>query len=149
MTNLISILFILIEIFSSVHAKVGGGGGRRSFNDFKLGSLIGRFSSDGVAVKGLNAFWQCVHWKNSRQSLNRNSKFIIFHKPFHGFGDGFACRQAAANSWQQEYLFFTHLFTGFAKFFSCRPEAGILGSNDILCSHATLFRGILRSFFAN
>ena len=67
-TNLFSILCILIEIFSRVHAKVGGGsGGGRIFNDFKLGTLIGRFSNDGVAVKGLNAFWQCVHWKNSRK----------------------------------------------------------------------------------
>ena len=49
-TSLISILRILIEILSPAHAKRG------SFSDFKFGTFVGRFSSDGVAsmaVKGL------------------------------------------------------------------------------------------------
>ena len=45
-TSLLSVLCILLEVLSSVHAKRGN-----SFNDFKLGTSVGRFSSDGV--KGL------------------------------------------------------------------------------------------------
>ena len=51
-TNLLSVLRILTEIFSHAHAK-----GVQSRNDFKFGIFIGRFLSDGVAikaVKGLN-----------------------------------------------------------------------------------------------
>ena len=56
----------LIEIFARVHAKcvcvcvcvcVCGGGG---VTDFKLGTFIGRFQSDGassMAVKGLNWYF--------------------------------------------------------------------------------------------
>ena len=44
-------LCILIEVLSCAHAKGG-----KSLNDFKFGSFIGRFQSDGaasMAVKGL------------------------------------------------------------------------------------------------
>ena len=50
-TNLLSILSILIYIFSRAHAKGG-----KSHNDFKFGTLTGSFPSDGAAskaVKGL------------------------------------------------------------------------------------------------
>ena len=43
----------LIEIILRAHAKGGGGGG---LNDFKSGTFIGRFPSDGAAstaAKGL------------------------------------------------------------------------------------------------
>ena len=49
-TNLLLILCILIEIFSRAHA-LGG-----SLNDFKFGTFIDNFQSDGAAskaVKGL------------------------------------------------------------------------------------------------
>ena len=52
-TNLLSILCILIEL-SRCHVKRGGGGG--SFNDFKFGIFIGRFPNDcaaSMAVKEL------------------------------------------------------------------------------------------------
>ena len=52
-TNLLSILCILTEILSLTHAK---GGKKRGHNDFKFGTLIGRFLSDGaasIAAKGL------------------------------------------------------------------------------------------------
>ena len=52
-TNLLSILHILIEILSRVHTKVG----KTSFNDFIFGTFVGRFPSDSkasMAVKGLN-----------------------------------------------------------------------------------------------
>ena len=50
-TNLLSTLCILIEIFSPAHAK-----GEKKLNDFKFGTFTGRFPSDGaasMAVKGL------------------------------------------------------------------------------------------------
>ena len=50
-TNLLSLLRILVEIFSRAHPKGGKGP-----DDFKCGFCIGRFESDGaasVAVKGL------------------------------------------------------------------------------------------------
>ena len=52
-------LWILIEILSRDYVK--GGKGR---NDFKFGTFVGRFSSDGaanLAVKGLKVEWGCVH----------------------------------------------------------------------------------------
>ena len=51
-TSLLSILCILVEILSRAQAKTG-----ESLNDFKFGTSVGRFSSDGAAstaVKGLN-----------------------------------------------------------------------------------------------
>ena len=51
-TNLLLILFILVEILLRVHAKRG-----KSLNDFKFGTSVSRFSSDGaarMAVKGLS-----------------------------------------------------------------------------------------------
>ena len=73
-TNLLSILHMLIEIFSRAHAGRGEGGGRqtdrqtetdrqrqrqteKSLNGFKFGTFSGRFPRDGAAnmtVKGLN-----------------------------------------------------------------------------------------------
>ena len=53
-TNLHSILWVLVEVFSRAHAKSG-----KSLNDFKFGTSIGRFSSDGAArtaVKGSKSF---------------------------------------------------------------------------------------------
>ena len=50
-TNLLSILSILIEILSGAHAK-----GAKSLNGFEFDSFIGRFQTDGaerMAVKGL------------------------------------------------------------------------------------------------
>ena len=49
--NLLSLLCILIEVFSRAHAKE-----KKSLNNFKFGTFIGSFSSDHVtsmAVKGL------------------------------------------------------------------------------------------------
>ena len=55
-TNLLPVLWILIEILSPDHVKWGQG-----LNDFKFGTFLGRFWSDGaasMAVKGLRArFW--------------------------------------------------------------------------------------------
>ena len=50
MTNLISVLCVLIEFLSRAHVE-----GKRLY-DFKFGNFIGRFPSDGaasMAVKGL------------------------------------------------------------------------------------------------
>ena len=50
-TNLLSILCILIEILSLAHAKE-----EKSFNDLKFGIFTGRFLSDctvSMAMKGL------------------------------------------------------------------------------------------------
>ena len=50
-TNLLSILCILIDISSRAHAK-----GKKDLNVFKFGTFVGRFPSDGetsMAVKGL------------------------------------------------------------------------------------------------
>ena len=52
-TNLLSVLCILIEILSHTHAKGWEGG---TLNNFKFGTFISRFQSDGMgsmAVKGL------------------------------------------------------------------------------------------------
>ena len=49
--NLLSILCILIQILLCAHAKGGKG-----LNDFKFGTFVDRFQSDGaasMAVKGL------------------------------------------------------------------------------------------------
>ena len=49
-TNLFSILCILIEILSRAHAK-----GKKSLKGFEFGGFIGRFPSNraaGIAVKG-------------------------------------------------------------------------------------------------
>ena len=45
-TNILSVLCILIELFSRARAKGG-----KKLNDFKFGSFIGRFPSDGAACK--------------------------------------------------------------------------------------------------
>ena len=42
-TNLLSILCILIEICSLAHGGGGGGGGGRALSIFKFGPFIGRF----------------------------------------------------------------------------------------------------------
>ena len=50
-TNLLSILFTLIEVLSRAHAK-----GKNGFNDFSPGAFIGRFqrdSAESITVKGL------------------------------------------------------------------------------------------------
>ena len=52
-TNLLSILYILVEVLSLAQAKRG-----ESLHDFKFGAFIGRFSSDSAAstaVKGLRS----------------------------------------------------------------------------------------------
>ena len=52
-TDLFSVLCILIKILSHTNEK---GGGKKSLNGFKFGTFIGRFPSDVVAsmaVKGL------------------------------------------------------------------------------------------------
>ena len=52
LSNLLWILCILIEILSRAHAK----GAKKSLNDFKFGTIMGRFPSDGaasMAEKGL------------------------------------------------------------------------------------------------
>ena len=51
-TNLLSILCIFIELFSRGQAQ----GAKKGLNDFKFGTFIGRFQSNGaasMAVKGL------------------------------------------------------------------------------------------------
>ena len=53
-TILLSVLCILVEVLSRAQAKSG-----KSLNDFKFGTSIGRFPSDGAAstaVKGLMGF---------------------------------------------------------------------------------------------
>ena len=50
-TNLLLILSILVEVLLRVHAKRG-----KSLNDFKFGTAIGRFSSDGVASTAVKGF---------------------------------------------------------------------------------------------
>ena len=50
-THLLSVLCIFIEILLRAHAK-----GQKSHNDFRFGTFIGHFPSDGapsMAVKGL------------------------------------------------------------------------------------------------
>ena len=50
-TNLLSVLWIWVEVLPRARAKW-----RKSLNDFKCGTSIGSFSSDGAActaVKGL------------------------------------------------------------------------------------------------
>ena len=61
-TNLLSVPCLLIEILSRTHAK--GAKKKRekkkeSLNDFKFGTFVGRFPSDGaasMAVKGLSTY---------------------------------------------------------------------------------------------
>ena len=48
-TNLLSILCILIEVLSCVHAK-----GEKGINDFKFGTCFGHFKSDSVASTPVN-----------------------------------------------------------------------------------------------
>ena len=51
LTNLFSVLCVLTEVLSQVHAK-----GEKAFNNFRFGTFSGRFPSDGAAsraVKGL------------------------------------------------------------------------------------------------
>ena len=60
-TNLLSILSILIEIFSCAHAKGEGGGG---LNDFKVVTFIGRFPSDGVASMAVKVLIQKAYGKH-------------------------------------------------------------------------------------
>ena len=50
-TNLLSVLYILIEVLSFAHAK-----GKKVLNDFKFGIFMGHFPNDdatSMAVKGL------------------------------------------------------------------------------------------------
>ena len=56
-TNLLSTMCILIEILSCAHAKRGKG-----LNDFKFGTFIGRFQSDGAAS-------MAVKWLKEKNSL--------------------------------------------------------------------------------
>ena len=54
-TNLLSLLCILVEVISRAHA-IGWGVGGGCLNGFRFGTFIGRFPSDGaarMAVKGL------------------------------------------------------------------------------------------------
>ena len=57
MTNIISVLCILIEVLLHAHAKGGGG----ILNDFKFGTFSGRFPNDtlaNMAVKGLRSVYR-------------------------------------------------------------------------------------------
>ena len=59
-TNLLSVLRILIETLSRVHAKGGKG-----LNDFRSGAFTGRFQSDSAestAVKGLSLVTHFLLW---------------------------------------------------------------------------------------
>ena len=51
-TNLLSILCMLIEILSRTHAKQG-----KSLNGFKFGTFTGRFQSDSAASKAVKGLW--------------------------------------------------------------------------------------------
>ena len=53
-TNLLSVLTVLIEVLSCAHGG-GGGGGGGGLNDFKFGTSVGHFLNDSasMAVKGL------------------------------------------------------------------------------------------------
>ena len=67
-TNLLSVLCILIEVLSRAHAKGGGGGGGGgwSLNDFMFGSFTGPFPSDGaasMAEKGLTMMIQSIEMR--------------------------------------------------------------------------------------
>ena len=53
-TNLLSILYILVDILSRAHTK---GRGKKYLNDFKSGTFVGRFPNVGapsMVVKGLS-----------------------------------------------------------------------------------------------
>ena len=79
-TNLLSILCILVEVLLRVHAKR-----RKCLNDFKSGASTGRFSSGGAAstsVKGLK--WdrdQDVSWpenvKNTPTNMYKSGLHLV------------------------------------------------------------------------
>ena len=66
-TNLLSVLCVLIEILSCAHTK----GGKKGHSDLKFGTFIGRFQSDGAAsmeVKGLKTANQLCRNKRGKQT---------------------------------------------------------------------------------
>ena len=71
-TNLFSILYILVEVLSRAHVKSG-----KTLNDYKFGTSIGRFSSAGAAstaVKGLTPF--VLSLEKATTAAVRNLKFL-------------------------------------------------------------------------
>ena len=48
MTNLLSILCMLIEIFSRAHAQ-----GKKDLNDFRFGTFVGRFPGEDAASRAV------------------------------------------------------------------------------------------------
>ena len=54
-TNLLSVLCILIEAFSPARAQ-----GEKAFNNLKFGTFIGRFSNEDAASMAVNGLiWSC------------------------------------------------------------------------------------------
>ena len=80
-TNLLSILQILIEFLSPAHAK-----GRKSQNDFKFGTSIGHFQSDraaSMAEKGLSkSVKQCCD--HDEQKRGAYCFIALEHSVLHG-----------------------------------------------------------------
>ena len=54
-TNLLSVIRILIEIISRAHAKGG-----ESLRGFKFGTFVGRFLSDGAASMAVEGLRECL-----------------------------------------------------------------------------------------
>ena len=84
-TNLLSVLCILIELLSRCHVKRGGGGG--SFNDFKFGNFTGRFPSDcaaSMAVKELRERYRTTDQTRSTCRPSYYSLSLICHPDIRG-----------------------------------------------------------------
>lgn len=80
-TNLLSVLCILKEIFSRTHAKL-----KKGLNDFKIGTFIGRFRNDSEAsmtAKGLSNENQSVTLKvliiHSKKKKKKKASY--YHHP--------------------------------------------------------------------
>ena len=70
-TNLLSILCILVEVLSRAHVK-----SENWFNDFKFGTSVGHFSSNGAAstaVKGLKWSLSLLFWTAYSGNLFKGS----------------------------------------------------------------------------
>ena len=134
-TNLLSILSILIEIFSCAHAKGGN-----SLNDFKFGTFIGRFLNNGAAsmtVKGLKPVTICLTRRSLSPYPNQTAGTGLRHPSFGG-----RCRKAMLGvctlTWQ---IWTDHNYdwrkSGFIVLFSSHHdgEREQLPSGCCNCSH--------------
>ena len=83
-TNLLSILWILVEVLSRAHAKRGN-----SHNDFNSGTSIGHFSSIGAVSTAV---------KESRRSWGKNPAWIRKAKCIHIFWSRGGGREQGVNT---------------------------------------------------